>query len=100
MPGLWSVLKEEKKAKLLQYGARVWNITEGTDEERVLATIARTESFFQSLDVPTKLADYDVKQETIDRIVTRFEKRGWKAFGDRGLVTPSVVRQSLEHQLV
>ncbi|MFZ4455914.1 MAG: iron-containing alcohol dehydrogenase [Bacteroidales bacterium] len=100
MPGLWSVLKEEKKAKLLQYGARVWNITEGTEEERVLATIARTEAFFQSLDIPTKLAYYDVKQGTIDRIVTRFEKRGWKAFGDRGLVTPSVVRQSLEHQLV
>ncbi|MDD2797008.1 MAG: iron-containing alcohol dehydrogenase [Bacteroidales bacterium] len=99
LPGLWTVLKEEKRAKLLQYGARVWGITEGTEEERVLAAIAKTEEFFQSLGLPTKLGDYGVTSITIDKIVTRFEQRQWKAIGDRGLVTPIVVRQTLEHQL-
>jgi NADP-dependent alcohol dehydrogenase len=100
LPGLWTVLKEEKKAKLLQFGARVWNIVEGTEDERVMATISRTELFFQSFDIPTKLADYEVTAATIDKIVARFEQRGWNAFGDRGLVTPSVVRKSLELQLI
>lgn len=99
LPGLWTVLKEEKKAKLLQYGARVWNITEGTEDERVAKTIARTVEFFESVGIKTKLSDYNVKADTIDLIVDRLEKRGWKAFGDRQLITPQVVRQVLELQL-
>lgn len=99
LPGLWSVLKDAKKDKLLQYGARVWNITDGTADERFEKTIARTVEFFESVDIKTRLSDYDVHQDTIDTIIDRFEKRGWKAFGDRQLVTPQVVRQILEHQL-
>jgi NADP-dependent alcohol dehydrogenase len=99
LPGLWSVLKAEKKAKLLQYGQRVWGITEGSEDERVEKIITRTVEFFESVGIKTKLSDYGVKSDTIDLIVDRLEKRGWKAFGDRQLVTPEVVRQVLEHQL-
>jgi NADP-dependent alcohol dehydrogenase len=99
LPGLWSVLKAEKKAKLLQYGQRVWGITEGSENERVDKIITRTVEFFESVGIKTKLSDYGVKSDTIDLIVDRLEKRGWKAFGDRQLVTPEVVRQVLEHQL-
>lgn len=99
LPGLWSVLKAEKKAKLLQYGQRVWGITEGSEDERVDKIITRTVEFFESVGIKTKLSDYGVKSDTIDLIVDRLEKRGWKAFGDRQLVTPEVVRQVLEHQL-
>ena len=99
LPGIWTVLKKEKGAKLLQYGKRVWNITEGTDDERIDKAIHQTETFFQSLGIQTKLSDYGVGVETIDRIVKRFESRGWKAIGDRQLITPTVIRQALEHQL-
>lgn len=99
LPGLWSILKAEKKAKLLQYGQRVWGITEGSEDERVDKIITRTVEFFESVGIKTKLSDYGVKSDTIDLIVDRLEKRGWKAFGDRQLVTPEVVRQILEHQL-
>jgi NADP-dependent alcohol dehydrogenase len=84
---------------LLQYGQRVWNITEGTDDERIEKTINQTESFFNSLGIKTKLSDYGVGVETIDKIVNRFEQRGWKAIGDRQLVTPVVIRAVLMHQL-
>ena len=99
LPGLWKALKEEKKDKLLQYGQRVWNITRGTDEERVNAIIDKTVSFFESLGVPTRLKDYGVGKDTIDKIVSRFEERGWLERGDRGLTTPEVIRKALEHQL-
>lgn len=99
LPGLWTVLKNEKKEKLLQYGQRVWGITEGADDERIVKTINQTESFFHSLGVKTKLSDYGVGVETIDKIVSRFEKRGWKAIGDRQLITPTVIRSVLMHQL-
>ena len=32
LPGIWSVLKDEKKEKLLQYGARVWGVTTGSEQ--------------------------------------------------------------------
>ena len=99
LPGLWTVLKKEKKEKLLQYGKRVWNITEGTEDERIVKAINQTETFFNSLGIKTKLSDYGVGVETIDKIVYRFEKRGWNAIGDRQLITPTVIRSVLMHQL-
>lgn len=99
LPGLWKALREEKKDKLLQYGARVWNITTGTEDERVDAAIAGTVEFFESLGIKTRLSDYNVGRETIERIVKRFEERKWLELGDRGLTTPSVTKQALEYQL-
>ncbi len=99
LPGLWKVLKEEKKQKLLQYGKRVWNITTGTEEERADAAIKRTEEFFESLGIKTRLSDYGVKQDTIEKIVSRFEQRKWLTLGDRGLTTPAATRKALEYQL-
>jgi NADP-dependent alcohol dehydrogenase len=100
LPGIWTVLQNEKKEKLLQYGARVWGVTTGSEQERIDETILKTVEFFESLGIKTRLEDYNVTIYTIDKIVKRFEERGWKAIGDRDLVTPDVVRQVLEHQLV
>ena len=99
LPGLWAILKEEKKEKLLQYGERVWKITGGSDDERITKSIDKTVEFFESLGIKTRLKDYGVKQDSIDKIVGRLEKRGMVAFGDRELITPVVVRKVLEHQL-
>ena len=99
LPGLWKTLRAEKGQKLLQYGKRVWNITEGTEEERVDAAIERTTLFFESLGVKTRLRDYDVREDTIEKIVKRFEERKWLALGDRGLTTPEATRKALEFQL-
>jgi len=99
LPGLWKALREEKKQKLLQYGERVWSITAGTEEGRVDAAINKTTEFFESLGVKTRLVDYGVKKDTIDKIVARFEERKWLDLGDRGLITPSVTRKALEFQL-
>jgi NADP-dependent alcohol dehydrogenase len=99
LPGLWKALREEKKHKLLQYGERVWKITSGTEEERVNAAINKTTEFFESLGIKTRLIDYNVKQDTIDTIVERFEKRKWNSLGDRGLTTTGITRKALENQL-
>ena len=100
LPGIWTVLQTEKKEKLLQYGARVWGVTTGSEQERLDETILKTVEFFESLGIKTRLEDYKVTIYTIDKIVKRFEERGMNAFGDRNLITPDVVRQVLEHQLV
>jgi len=99
LPGMWNILKEEKGEKLLQYGERVWNIKEGTDDMRINLAIEKTVEFFESLGVKTRLEDYGITEETIESIVYRFEDRGWHEMGDRKLVTPVVTRKVLENRL-
>ncbi|ECY6091044.1 alcohol dehydrogenase, partial [Salmonella enterica subsp. enterica serovar Enteritidis] len=42
LPALWNEKRDVKRAKLLQYAERVWNITDGSDDERIDAAIAAT----------------------------------------------------------
>jgi NADP-dependent alcohol dehydrogenase len=99
LPGIWKALRVEKKAKLLQYAERVWNVIGGSDDEKIDKAIQKTVDFFESLEVPTKLSEYNLGNNAIDRIVERFEERKWKAIGDRQLVKLEVVRKALEFQL-
>lgn len=99
-PHLYRVMKQDKAAKLLQYGERVWGIREGSEEERIEAAIRRTEEFFESLGVPTRLARYEgVKPETPRLVAERLERRGMAKLGERGAVAPAVVEQILERSL-
>lgn len=99
LPGVWKVFSTEKKGKLLQYGARVWNITEGTEEERVAKAIQATVDFFESLGVPTTLDRYELGQPTIEQVVGRFKARNWTAIGDRQLFTQDKIAEILNLQL-
>lgn len=79
LPGLLTELKDKREEKLLQFAERVWNITSGTNEERKLLAIEKTEAFFNSVGIKTRLSDYDLGEETISIIVERFKKRGYVA---------------------
>jgi NADP-dependent alcohol dehydrogenase len=99
LPGLWSVLRVEKKDKLMQYASRIWNINDGSDDERITAAIQKTVDFFESLDIKTKLSDYQVHEDTIELVGSRMQQRGWKVFGDRRLLTPEKTKEILRRQL-
>ncbi|MDQ2177065.1 iron-containing alcohol dehydrogenase [Marinifilum sp. D714] len=77
LPGLLTKLKEERGEKLLQYAERVWNITEGSEEERKTLAIQKTEEFFQNVGIATRLGDHNVGQDSIDIISKRFIERGY-----------------------
>ena len=94
-PGLLRVLKEQKKSKILQYGERVWNITGGSEDERIDRTIAATENFFRSLGLKIRLSEMGVGADTIAEIERRFNERG-AAYGENGNVTGEVARRILE----
>lgn len=86
-PGVMSVMRKEKEAKLLQYAERVWNITEGTVDERIDAAVEATENFFRSVGMKTRLSEHGIGGDTISTIVSRFRERGWN-LGENGIVTP------------
>lgn len=93
-PALMSVMRTEKHAKLVQYAQRVWGAT-GDDQQKIDTAITKTENFYRSLGVKTRLCEHGIGQQTIDTIVERFTTRGWNV-GEGGVVTPDKVRAILE----
>ncbi|MCX7019727.1 MAG: iron-containing alcohol dehydrogenase [Candidatus Sumerlaeota bacterium] len=75
LPAVWRHKRQHKAAKLLQYAARVWGIRDGDEDARINAAIEKTEKFFQSLGVATRLKDYDVKNG-LGAIAQQCEKHG------------------------
>ncbi len=94
LPATMSVLREQKQGKILQYGERIWGITEGTVEERVEQAIARTREFFASLGLATTLTEAGVPEGVIDTIAERFNKIG-AGYGEAGNVNGEIARQIL-----
>ena len=76
MPGIMNIKRKSKKEKILQYGERIWGIKNGSDDDRIDKTIQKTVDFFESLGIKTRLSDYKVTIETVNKIKDRFKKRG------------------------
>jgi len=83
LPSLLRNQIAEKEAKLVQYAERVWQVTSGSNQEKAQMAITKTEEFFSSLGVKTKLSDYNIlAAEAAEKIKTRFNERGWQ-LGER-----------------
>ncbi|KER71418.1 iron-containing alcohol dehydrogenase [Burkholderia sp. Ac-20349] len=99
LPSMLQVRRDSKRAKLLQYAERVWNITSGPDDARIDEAIARTRAFFERLDVKTRLADYGVGADAIDQLVAQLDEHGMTQLGEQKDVTLDVSRRVLEGAL-
>ncbi|MEK6706477.1 MAG: iron-containing alcohol dehydrogenase, partial [Bdellovibrionota bacterium] len=86
-PALMRILSAEKKEKLLQYADRVWNIKAGAEEARIAQTISKTEAFFQSLGVPTRLREYNVSKSDIPAVLESLSGHEMTCLGEHGNVT-------------
>lgn len=88
---------DSKKGKLAQYAERVWNVTEGTEDEKAEAGIEKTETFFHSLDIKTKLSEYtDDFADTADIVSKRFKERRWIGLGEHRSLKPEDVKKIIE----
>jgi NADP-dependent alcohol dehydrogenase len=92
-PSLYKVMFETKKGKLAQYGKRVFQLT-GTEDEIATAAIEKTIAFFHSMGMKTTLSENAENiEKTADFITDRFEKRGWKALGEKQNITLEKVKE-------
>jgi NADP-dependent alcohol dehydrogenase len=96
LPAMLRVRRDAKRAKLLQYAERVWNIHDGSEDERIDAAIARTEAFFRSVGVGTRLPDYQLGAEAIEPVLKALEAHRMVKLGERRDVTLEVSRKVLE----
>ncbi|ELQ6107641.1 alcohol dehydrogenase [Cronobacter turicensis] len=96
LPALWNEKRNEKRAKLLQYAERVWNITEGSEDERIDAAIAATRRFFETMGAPTRLSDYGLDGSSIPALLAKLEEHGLTALGEHQDITLDVSRRIYE----
>lgn len=99
LPALLDVQRESKRAKLLQFGERVWNISSGSDEQRIDAAIARTRAFFEGLGIPTRLSAYALGQEAVEAVLKQLEAHGMTALGEHRDIDLARSRRILEAAL-
>ncbi|MCF0869023.1 alcohol dehydrogenase, partial [Klebsiella pneumoniae] len=96
LPALWNEKRDAKREKLLQYAERVWNITEGSDDQRIDAAIAATRQFFEQMGVPTRLSDYGLDGSSIPALLAKLEEHGMTKLGEHQDITLDVSRRIYE----
>ncbi len=99
LPSVMEFKRAGKAEKLLQYAERVWNITDGSDDERIAAAITKTRDFFESVGVPTRLSAYNIPAVALPLITKHLVSRGTFAFGERGDIDVTAVDQILAMSL-
>ncbi len=95
-PGMLTVLRDKKRAKLLQYGERIWGLTQGSEDERVDKAIAKTKEFFETMQLKTNLSDHGLTLANIPEILDSLRAHDMVRLGEDQDVTPELVRQALE----
>lgn len=80
LPGTMDIRRNEKGDKILQYGQRVWGITANEDTEEAKSKaidqiIEKSEEFFRSLGLKTRLSENSIGEDVVNEIVKRFKER-------------------------
>ncbi|WP_461535552.1 iron-containing alcohol dehydrogenase [Spongorhabdus nitratireducens] len=99
LPSLMAVMKEQKKAKLLQYAERIWNITAGSEDERIELAISKTREFFEQMGIKTRLSDYGIGEEGVAKIVDQLKRHNMVKLGEGRDITPEVSEEILTRSL-
>ncbi|STR45870.1 iron-containing alcohol dehydrogenase [Iodobacter fluviatilis] len=96
LPSMLNVRRATKSEKLLQYADRVWGITEGSDDARIDAAIAKTRDFFEAMGVKTRMRDYGLEVSAIETVLEQLKAHGMVALGERGDVDLATSKLVLE----
>ncbi len=95
LPGLLSLQRKQKEAKLLQYAKRVWGVTQGDKNVIIDEVITRTSLFFQSVGISGLFASYKVDPEVAaEKIGNIFTGRD-SLIGENSDISGEVVKKIL-----
>lgn len=98
-PAVLEVRRNQKRAKILQYAERVWQIEKGSDDEKIDLAIEKTRNFFESLGVKTHLSGYGVTADKIPVIVEQLKAHGLTALSETQNLTLEISQKILEKAL-
>jgi NADP-dependent alcohol dehydrogenase len=96
LPGMLRVRSQTKRVKLLQYAARVWQLVDGDEEQRIENAIEKTQVFFEQMGVKTRLCDYQLGKTDIDAVLAQLDAHRMTSLGERRDVSLEISRRALE----
>ncbi len=96
LPAMLDIRRDKKRAKLLQYAERVWDIKSGSEDEKIDQAIAKTREFFESLGIKTRLSEYGVKADKIPAVIEQLKAHGMTKLSETGDLTPDISKKILE----
>ena len=99
LPSMLQQRRTAKRAKLLQYAERVWNLQGGDEEQRIDAAISQTRAFFEGLGVKTRLSDYHLDQSIIAPLLAQLENHGMSTLGEHRDIDIATSRLVLQASL-
>ncbi|MGM0597265.1 MAG: iron-containing alcohol dehydrogenase [Myxococcota bacterium] len=95
LPSLLRIQKKEKADKLFLYGKEIWKL-EGDKNSIITEAINKTEEFFRSMDVKTKISEYDIPRQELQKIPERFKDKGIK-LGENKNIDADKIAKILEN---
>jgi NADP-dependent alcohol dehydrogenase len=95
LPAMLEIRREEKRAKLLQYAKRVWDLSTGSEDERIDRAIEKTRAFFERMQVKTRLCDYGLGADAIPLVLEQLRAHNMVQLGEQRSVTPELVEKIL-----
>lgn len=97
LPRLWTERKAVKAGKIAKLAREVFGCSESDDMKAADCAIIKTEEFFRSLGMKTKLAEYEVNPiEAAEKISKRFKERE-TLLGEDSKITPEMVYDILKN---
>ena len=96
LPRMMNAMRQQKEAKFLQYAERIWGITEQDKNLAIDQAIEKTEAFFHSVNMPTRLSDYQLDEKVADAVVEQLERHDMTELGESQQVTLDISRAVLK----
>jgi NADP-dependent alcohol dehydrogenase len=96
LPSVMNQQREQKRGKLIQYGKRVWNLSNTNDDELIDAAIAATKNFFEQMGVPTTFKGYGLDGSSISALVDNVIRHNPNPLGEKADITAEVTRKILQ----
>lgn len=95
LPGVMTVLKEQKSKKIQRLGKEVFGLYDINGNELIDKTVEAVEKFFEGMGIKTHLSDYNLGDEAIKKVSQRLHDRGWK-LGECHNITSDLVSKILD----
>lgn len=99
LPGVLNIMKEYKNQKLLHYASEVWKIESINPDDAIEEAIKKTENFFISLGIKTRLSDYGIGMRGIEEVCARLERKNYIKLGENKNINTEIVREILKTRL-
>ncbi|MCB9025870.1 MAG: iron-containing alcohol dehydrogenase [Bdellovibrionaceae bacterium] len=99
LPSVMNWNRKLKSEKLIQFGRRVWGIKENSNDLVIDTAIQKTQEFFSSLGLKTRLKEYGITNEDLAQVVEKLKEHGMIALGEHRNIDLEASQKILQYAL-